>query len=403
MIVPSHIRITGPLKSYVGDVWSALLARGYTPLSSGSLLRLMARLSDWLAGIGLQAQELTNGRIEEFLEQRRRRGYTQYLSRRGLEPILQHLQTAGVISLSEPSEVAASELERLLSDYGEYLLHERAMVPKTVRRYQRLAQSFLGDCFKSGSLELSRLNAADVASFVTHQARTSSVAYAKEKVTALRCVVRFLYLRGELVTDLVGAVPGVANWRQASLPKALPHKQVQQLLKSCDRRTHWGRRDFAILLLLVRLGLRSCEVAALELDDIHWTLGEIVVRGKRLREDRLPLPCDVGDAIVAYLRRVRPQTSCRTLFLTSRAPLQGLSASAVRHIVRRAWMRAGLPPTGSHRLRHTVATEMLREGASLSEIAQVLRHRYEDTTAIYAKVDRRRLRELAQPWPGGAA
>ncbi len=215
--------------------------------------------------------------------------------------------------------------------------------------------------------------------------------------------VGFFYLRGELTTDLVGAVLGVANWRQASLPKGLPHKEVQQLLRSCDRRTHGGRRDFAILLLLVRLGFRSCEVAALELDDILWTQGELVVRGKRLREDRLPLPCDVGEALVAYLRRVRPQTRCRTLFLTSRAPLQGLSASAVRHIVRRAWMRAGLPPTGSHRLRHTVATEMLRKGASLSEIAQVLRHRYVDTTAIYAKVDRRALRDLAQPWPGGAA
>lgn len=403
MIDPSHIRITGPLKSYVGDVWSALLARGYTPLSSGNLLRLMGRLSDWLEGLGLQAQELTNARIEEFLEERRQSGYTQYLSRRGLEPILQHLQTAGVVSLSEHTELPASELDRLLNDYGQYLLHERTVVPTTVRRYQRVARGLLGDCFRSGSLELSRLSAADVASFVTRQSRTSSVGCAKETVTALRCVLRFLYLRGELATDLVGAVPGVANWRQASLPKGLPHKEVQQLLRSCDRRTHGGRRDFAILLLLARLGLRSGEVAALELDDIHWTLGELVVRGKRLREDRLPLPCDVGEALVAYLRRVRPQTRCRTFFLTSRAPLQGLSASAVRHIVRRAWMRAGLPPTGSHRLRHTVATEMLRKGASLSEIAQVLRHRYVDTTAIYAKVDRRALRELAQPWPGGAA
>lgn len=404
MIDPSHIRITGPLKSYVGDVWSALLARGYTPLSSGNLLRLMARLSDWLEGLGLQVQELTNARIEEFLEERRQSGYTQYLSRRGLEPILQHLQTAEVVSLSEHTDHRASGLDRLLDDYGQYLLQERAVVSTTVRRYQRVARNLLGDCVSRwGSLELSRLCAGDVASFVTRQSRTSSVGRAKETVTALRCVLRFLYLRGELTTDLAGAVLGVANWRQASLPKALPHRHVQQLLCSCDRRTHGGRRDFAILLLLSRLGLRSGEVAALELDDVYWTQGELVVRGKRLREDRLPLPCDVGEALVAYLRRVRPQTGSRSLFLTSRAPLQGLSASAVRHIVRRAWMRAGLPPTGSHRLRHTVATEMLRKGASLSEIAQVLRHRYVDTTAIYAKVDRCALRELAQPWPGGAA
>jgi site-specific recombinase XerD len=402
MIDPSHIRITGPLKSYVGDVWFALLARGYTPLSSGNLLRLMARLSGWLEGKGLQAQELTNACIEEFLKERRQTGYTQYLSRRGLAPILKHLQTAGVVSLSEHQELPSSELDRLVNDYGKYLLHERAVVSTTVRRYQRVARSLLEVCFKWDSLELSRLSAAEVASFVTRQSRTSSVGCAKETVTAMRCVLRFLYLRGELATDLAGAVPGVANWRQASLPKALPHKQVQQMLRSCDRRTHAGRRDFAILLLLVRLGLRSGEAAALELDDILWTQGELVVRAKR-RQDRLPLPCDVGEALAVYLRRVRPQTRCRRLFLTSRAPLQGLSASAVRHIVRRAWMRAGLPPTGSHRLRHTVATEMLRKGASLSEIAQVLRHRYLDTTAIYAKVDRRGLRELVQPWPGGVA
>ena len=235
MIDPSHIRITGPLKSYVGDVWSALLARGYTPLSSESLLRLMARLSDWLQRVGVQAQELTNARIEEFLEDRRRTGYTQYLSRRGLEPILKHLQTIGVVSLSEHTELPASELDGLLNEYEQYLLHERAVVPKTVRRYQRVARSFLGDCLKSGSLELSRLSAADVASFVTHQARTSSVAYAKETVTALRCILRFLYLRGELATDLVGAVLGVANWRQAD------SLDLSVFYFACNKKAGWCR------------------------------------------------------------------------------------------------------------------------------------------------------------------
>jgi site-specific recombinase XerD len=403
MIDPSHIRITGPLKSYVGDVWSALLARGYTPLSSGNLLRLMARLSGWLEGKGLQAQELTHACIAEFLEERRQTGYTEYLSRRGLEPILKHLQTAGIISLSEHTELPSSELDRLLNDYGQYLLHERAVIPTTVRRYQRVARSLLEYCFKCGSLELSRLSAADVASFVTRQSRTSSVGFAKETVTALRCALRFLYLRGELATDLAGAVPAVANWRQASLPKALPHKEVKQLLGSCDRRTHGGRRDFAVLVLLVRLGLRAGEVADLELDDIDWTRGEVVIQGKG-REDRLPLPNDVGEAVVAYLRRGRPQlTSCRKLFISSRAPLGGISASAVIQVVRRACRRAGLAPSGSHRLRHTAATQMLRQGASLPEIAQVLRHHHLDTTAIYAKVDRRALRKLTQPWPGGAS
>jgi site-specific recombinase XerD len=221
-------------------------------------------------------------------------------------------------------------------------------------------------------------------------------------VTPLRSVLRFPFVRGELATDRASVIPRVAGWRQASLPKDLPAQYVQRLLRSCDRRTHLGRRDFAVLVVLERFGLRAGEVAALELDDFDWTGGEMVIRGKG-REDRLPLPCDVGEAVVAYLRRGRPQTSCRKLFLSSIAPVGEISSCAVRKIVRRACIRAGLAPIGSHRLRHTAATAMLRKGASLSEIAQVLRHRSVDTTAIYAKVDRHALRELAQPWPGGVA
>jgi integrase/recombinase XerD len=403
MVDPSRIRITGPLKPHVELVWSGLLALGYTPLSSRNLLCLMARLSRWLEGRGLQAHHVTSARIEEFLDERRKTGYTVYVSSRGLEPVLEHLQTAGVVPLPEQAEPPGRERDRLLSDYGRYLLQERALVPTTVRRYQYVAQGFLSRCFEQGTLQLSRLGAGDVASFVVCQSRMSSIASAKYTVTALRSLLRFLCFRGDLTTDLVGAVPAVAGCRQASLPKALPPQQVQQLLESCDRGTHGGRRDFAVLLLLVRLGLRAGEVAALELDDFDWAQGEVVVRGKRLREDRLPLPCDVGEAIATYLRCGRPQATCRRLFLSRRAPLRGLSGSAVGQIVRQACRRAGLPRSGSHRLRHSAATQMLRNGASLSEIAQVLRHHSVDTTAIYAKVDRRGLRELAQPWPGGGA
>ena len=400
MVDPSRIRITGPLMSHVELVWSGLLAQGYTPLSSRNLLHLMAHLSRWLEVRALQAHDLTNGRIEEFLDERRQAGLTVYVCGRGLQPILEHLETAGVIAPAEQAGHPATEQGRLLRDYGQYLLQERALVSTTVRHYQSVARSFLSDSSEQGTLQLSRLSAGDVASFVVNQSRTSSVAWAKYTVTVLRSLLRFLYFRGDLATDLVGAVPAVAGWRQASLPKALPSQQVQQLLESCNCRTDGGRRDFAVLLLLVRLGLRAGEVATLELDDFNWTQGEVVVRGKRRREDRLPLPCDVGEAIVAYLRGGRSQTTCRRLFLSIRAPLRGLSGSAVRQIVRQACRRAGLPPTGAHRLRHTAATEMLRKGTSLSEIAQVLRHHSLDTTAIYAKVDRCALRKLAQPWPG---
>ncbi len=402
MMDPSRFQITGPLKPHVEHVWTALLAQGYTPLSGANLVRLMAHLSRWLEGLGLQAYELTNPRIADFLVARQEAGYSDHLSRQGLEPILELLQTAGVVSALEEQEPEESERDRLFNDYAAYLVQERGVVPMTVRKYQSIARNFLSVCLGEDKLELSQLRASDVSSYIVCQSRQSSVNWTKYTVSALRSILRFLYLRGELATELVGAVGTVAAWRQTSLPKALPAEQVQRLLKSCDRRTHLGRRNFAIMLLLARFGLRAGEVAALELDDFDWTRGELVIRGKG-REDRLPLPCDVGEAVVAYLRRVRPQTSLRKLFLSSIAPLRGITGDAVAKIVRRACIRAGLAPIGSHRLRHSAATEMLRKGSSLSEIAQVLGHRSVDTTAIYAKVDRRRLREVAQPWPGGVA
>jgi integrase/recombinase XerD len=402
MIEPSHIQISGPLKPHVAHVWSELLAQGYTPLSSGNLLRLMAHLSRWLESAGLQAHQLTTARIEEFVRERRQTGHTKHLSSRSLDPILQHLQTAGVVLQSEHAKPTANEQDRLLDDYGQYLVQESAVVPMTVRHYQSIARSFLSDIFGQDKLELSRLNTADVTNFVVRQSRKVSVNRTKYVVTAMRSVLRFLFLRGELANDLACVIPRIGGWRQAPLPKGLASQQVRRLLRSCDRRTHLGRRDFAVLVLLVRFGLRAGEVAALELEDFAWTRGEIVIRGKG-REDRLPLPCDVGEAVVAYLRCGRPRTTCRKLFLSSIAPLREISSCAVRKIVRRACIRAGLAPIGSHRLRHSAATEMLRKGASLSEIAQVLRHRSVDTTAIYAKVDRHALRELAQPWLGGVA
>lgn len=399
---PFRIQISGPLKDHTDHVRSELLAQGYTALSCRNLLRLMAHLSRWLEGRGLRAHELTGAHLGKFVWERRQSGYANHLTKGSLDPILRHLQTAGVVRKSEHTEPTLNKQDRLLNDYKQYLVQERALVSVTVRHYELIARSFLTDRFGRDGLELS-VSAADVASYVVHQSKTSSVHWAKYTVKALRSFLRFLSLRGDLATNLACAVPKVAGWRQASLPKALPSREVQQLLKSCDRRTHLGRRDFAVLLLLARFGLRASEVAALELDDFDWIRGEVLIRGKGQCKDRLPLPCDVGEAIVGYLRFARPQTSCRKLFLKNIAPLGEISGSVVMKIVHRACIRAGIVPIGSHRLRHSAATQMLRKGASLSEIAQVLRHRKLDTTAIYAKVDRNALRQLAQPWPGGVA
>jgi integrase/recombinase XerD len=242
-----------------------------------------------------------------------------------------------------------------------------------------------------------------VSEFVLRESRRSSVGSAKCMVTRLRALLRFLHLEGEIERDLADAVPSVASWRLASLVKALDARSVARLLSSCDRRIRVGRRDFAILTVLSRLGMRAGEVAALRLSDVDWRAGEVLIRGKGSRQERLPLPADVGETLAGWLARGRPRCGSAFVFTRVRAPHGGLSAGAVSQIVRRACQRAGLPVVGAHRLRHTAATEMLRAGGSLTEVGQVLRHRGRDVTSIYAKVDRLALAAVVAPWPGIAA
>jgi integrase len=254
-----------------------------------------------------------------------------------------------------------------------------------------------------GELHLQRLSAADVTEFVLTECASRSVGSAKYVVCGLRSLLRYLYVAGRIGAQLEAAVPKVAGWRLAGLPVVFGRAEVSRLLASCDRRTTFGRRDFAVLTLLCRLGLRAGEVAALRLADIDWRAGELVVRGKGHREERLPLPGDVGEALAGWLRRGRPRCEAATVFTRVRAPHRQLTSAAVSAVVRAACARAGLPELNAHRLRHTAATEMLRAGAELVEVGQVLRHASVLTTAIYAKVDRDRLRTLASPWPGTAS
>ena len=240
--------------------------------------------------------------------------------------------------------------------------------------------------------------------FLVAECPKRSVTGARDLASALRSFLRYLHVAGLIEAPLVWAVPSVADLRDRTLPRGLEPLAVRKLLASCDRRRTIGRRDHAILLLMARLGLRRGEVAAIQLEDVDWRAGLLLVRGKGSRQDVLPLPVDVGEALVSYLRR-RPRCETRALFVRITAPPQELSPHAIGSIVREACTRAGLPRVGAHRLRHTAATEMLRAGASLAEIGQVLRHREQKTTAVYAKIDRRALRALARPWPpqeGGA-
>jgi site-specific recombinase XerD len=319
-----------------------------------------------------------------------------------MAPLLGYLRALGVAQTPSPID-PATPAGHLLERYRRYLIQERGLAASTVAAYSQVARLFLFNRSPEGELALERLNAAEVTDFVLAECRARKIGSAKYIVCGLRALLRYLYAEGHAESQLAAAVPSVAGWRLAGLPKALSSRDVALLLASCDRRTTVGRRDFAVLTLLVRFGLRAGEVAALALVDIDWRAGEVVILGKGRRQERLPLPIDVGEALVGWLRRGRPRCDSPKLFTRVRAPHRGLTNSGVSGIVRAAAARAGLAEVGAHRLRHTAATEMLRTGAGLSEVGQVLRHASTLTTSLYAKVDRQMLRTLAQPWPGGEA
>ena len=386
MKVSARVRISGRLASHAEGFGAELTALGYTDLSLANQLRLMADLSRWLDRRGLEPNELTSEWIAQFLA-KRRRTHTQRMSERGVAPLLRYLRRIGRVPACPPTPGPATEL---LCAYEKYLIEERGVTAALRQYYVARATEFLA------GRDVAGLTAADVTKFVRSHADDRDL---RAVLTALRSVLRFLLLSGATSAGLVYAVPSAPSWRLAPLPKALEKSEVDAVLATCDRRTTIGRRDHAALLLMVRLGLRAGEVAALGLDDIDWKAGELVVHGKGGTIGRLPLPSDVGEAIVAYLRRRRRTSESRAVFLQSRAPFRGAAVSTIVSSAGRALRRAGIAVGGGHRLRHTAATQMLRQGASLTEIAQVLRHRHVDTTAIYAKVDRDQLRSIAQPWP----
>jgi site-specific recombinase XerD len=371
------------------------LARlGYTWLSIRPVLFVFAFASHWLRTRRLQPGNLTAEQVEHLRRARRGDGY-----RRSLSKVLAFLRGVGAVPPVRPI-ARRTGLDRLLDRYREYLADQRGLSGGVVRGYCTLARRFLGG--RPRDAHVRRLTAGEVREFLRHEARGFSSRHAGGVATALRSLLRFLHATGRIPASLVGAVPSIAGWRGASLPQALPLGAVRRLLRGCDRRTLMGRRDYAVMMLLVRLGLRAGEVARLDLEALEWRQGEVVVHGKGKRRARLPLPQDVGQALSVYLVR-RPRVDSRALFLRSRAPLQRLTQPAITHLVAEAAKRAGLARVSPHQLRHTLATELLRRGATLAQIAQVLRHRSVTTTALYAKVDRTALRELAQPWPGGVA
>jgi integrase/recombinase XerD len=397
---PSRVRVAGPLEPYARGFCAELARQGYARSSAVEQLKLVAHLSRWMSGESLSAGELTPERVKQFAAARRAGGRRHFLSPQGLLPLRGYLVKLGVAGPAP--QVVASPADMLVERYRAYLAGERGLAAGTVRYYERVARRFLSLTSSGEGLDVGGLTTGDVSRFVLDECRFRSVGSAKTVVMALRSLLGYLYVEGLTGTALAGAVPAVAPWRSASLPRTLDAAGLARLLASCDRRRATGRRDFAILMLLARLGLRAGEVAALCLDDFDWRAGEMVVRGKGDRQELLPLPDDVGEAVASYLRRGRQRVHCRRLFLRVHAPTAGLSGDGVTNVVRAACRRAGLPVAGAHRLRHFAATETLRQGASLAEVGQLLRHRSSFSTQIYAKVDQAALRQVVRSWTGGA-
>jgi integrase/recombinase XerD len=397
---PSRVRVSGPLKVFAAGFAAELARLGYRRTPATFQLQLMAHASRWLQREGLGADDLTSEVVERFLAERRAAGYTNYVTARAMAPLLGYLRGLGVAPVASP-RLAVGAVEVLLATYREYLVVERGLTTDTIEGYVLAVRSFLdGRLLDGDELDLGGLSAADVVAFVVARCPGQSRGAAKMTVTGLRSLLGFLHLRGLVAGPLAEAVPSTASWRLSGLPRALESEQLDALLASCDRDTATGRRDYAVLVLLARLGLRAGEVAALRLEDVDWRAGELRIAGKGRRAERLPLPADVGEATVAYLQDGRPATALdRSLIVRVRAPHHGLTTGGITQIVFAAAGRAGLGPLHSHRLRHTAATQMLRAGAGLEEVGQVLRHRQVLTTAIYAKVDRDALRQLARPWP----
>lgn len=400
MLDPSRVQVRGPLEAFAVGFAVELRAVGYRRVPVVFQLRLMAHASRWLEEQGLLAAALTSEEVERFMAARRAAGYANHVTARAMSPLLGYLRGLGVAP-PPSSRTPAGAVEVLLAEYREYLAVERGLTADTIEGYVPAVRAFLeGRDTGANGLELGGLTVADVIGFVVGRCPTQSRGAAKMTVTALRSLLGFLHLRGVIGESLVGAVPSTAAWRLSGLPRALEPEQVDALLGSCDRASSSGRRDFAILTMLSRLGMRAGEVAALALEDVDWRAGELVIVGKGRRSERLPLPVDVGEAIVDYLQAGRPVTAQdRCLFVRVRAPHHGLTTGGVTQVVVSAARRAGLGQVHAHRLRHSAATRMLRAGAGLEEIGQVLRHREVLTTAIYAKVDRDALRQLARPWP----
>ena len=394
----------GPLATWLEGFAAAAGRQGYTRLSICRRIRLAAGFSRWLGQERIGLSCISSDHPAQYLRYRTRRVRRHHGDAAALRHLIDYLRLETVVPAETIPLGREIEAERCVLAYEQYLSEARGLATATMLNYVPFARAFLQYRFGTGQVTLSSQRAGDVVGLVQHKAPGMNRKRAKLMTTALRSFLHYVRYRDEGMPDLVAAVPVVANWSMDCVPRAISADQVHRLLTSIDRGTAMGRRDYAILLLLARLGLRSSEVAFLELDDIDWRSATLNVRTKGGMRNDFPLSHDLGEAIAHYLRRGRPLSNSRRVFLRVKAPICGFRGPcAIGSVIRHALERAGIdaPTRGAHQFRHGLSTEMMRHGASLSEIGDVLGHRHPDTTRIYAKVNLEALRPLALPWPGG--
>jgi len=402
---PSRLHAEGPLVPYLELYAEYLADHGYSQVAFWKKTYLVAEFSRWLHRGDIAINEITGEHGEAFLRDRAQHGLLKAGDHFTLSGMVTWLRDRGVIDSPPVVMAEVSSIERVLQEYDAFLLEARGLAPRSIENYRGYVRRFLTDAVVESDAQLASVKASQIADYLRRNApKDRKFVSAKHIVTALRSFLRFARSRGYIHGDLAAAVPSVAGWSMASIPRAMPADCVQALLNASSTwKEPAGLRNHAILLLLARLGLRAGEVVQLELDDIDWGDGCLMVHGKDRERRTLPLPHDVGQAIATYLEYGRPRSSSRRVFLCAHAPCGELRGSSdVSVIVARALKRAGIESCsrGAHQLRHALAVGMLRQGASLTEIGQILRHRSPQTTRRYAKVDIEALREVALPWPG---
>jgi len=394
----------GPIGTHINIYAKFLCDQGYSRQSSCSQLRLIANFSKWLQLQNIKVEDISHKIIDKYLKYRKQFVKINRGDQFALNRLLDILDGLG-ISCRKVLNKAKSEYQQVEDDFKNYLFNERNLAPATVVNYLPIVHKFLFERFGNNPIRFNSLHARDITGFILRHASNYSNKRAQLMVTAIRGFLRYLLLQKKIITDLSACVPTVPCWQLSTIPKYLQPEQVQTILKYCNnRQAPVGIRNYAILLLLARLGLRACEVIAIELEDIEWETGHINIRGKGGGKVRFPLPKDVGEAIADYLKNGRPRCLTRHVFVRQYAPIRKIgNSSTISSIVRRAIIHTGINShhKGAHLFRHTLATQMLRQGASLAEIGELLRHQSPKTTLIYAKVDITALKILAQPWPGG--